>query len=282
MDTIISEIRELLYKCNDNLINKIITTLSEDPTVSKCVVNDDWVFSFPKSEKKDFIKYFDKGDSYSSVDLIKQCEKMVKDNHKSSLYKVIEILNNLSGNEMTEKMIKSIELSCNKHSSRITYRYKNSVLNITISRILYLLVHLSYADLPLLIDFDRLKEELDIVSKSFVTRSKPLIIEHLNIKLHIRDTTLLSPTPSASLASIGSIYGESYKKIDIGLYRKEEMDVLLKEDKDLFERYAIQDSIITLKHGNTMEEFNFTLGKLGVPLTISGIGKSYVLQQWSK
>ena len=60
------------------------------------------------------------------------------------------------------------------------------------------------------------------------------------------------------------------------------MDVLLKEDPVLFEKYSVQDTVITLKHGNEMEKFNFGLGKTGIPLTISGMGKSYVLQYWSK
>lgn len=75
-------------------------------------------------------------------------------------------------------------------------------------------MHLSYADLPLISDFDDLKEDLDMVSKSFVTRSKPLIRENMNIKLHIRDTTLLSPSPNMGLDKIGLLYGDGFRKID--------------------------------------------------------------------
>ena len=84
-----------------------------------------------------------------------------------------------------------------------------------------------------------------------------------------------------SLAGVGNIYGDEFKKIDIGSYRGN-MSLLLKDNKELFEKYAIQDSLITLKHACTMEEFNMSVGKLGVPLTISGIGKSYVIKEWSK
>jgi hypothetical protein len=283
LDNLIGEIRELLYKSNDEFINKLISRLSEDPTVTKNIVKGDWVFSFPKSERSLFIKYFNDGDQYSSTDLVNQCEKMVNGVHKTSLTKVIEILDEINENkgidgQLSNKMLNSIESSCSKHSSRITYRNKNIVLSITVSRILYLLVHLTYADLPLLSDFNELKEELDMVAKSFVTRGKPLIREKLNIKLHIRDTTLISPSPTTPLRAIGDLYGPEYKKVDIGDYKKVKMDVLLQNDKDLFYRYAIQDSIITLKHGIEMEEFYFSIGKLGVPLTISGIGKSFALQ----
>lgn len=56
------------------------------------------------------------------------------------------------------------------------------------------------------------------------------------------------------------------------------MKVLLEKDRELFNKYALQDSLITLKHVNMMEDFYFTLGMTGVPLTLSLIGKTYVKQ----
>jgi hypothetical protein len=81
------------------------------------------------------------------------------------------------------------------------------------------------------------------------------------------------------LAGIGNIYGKEFRKIDIGDYRGGKMRELLKDNKDLYEKYAIQDSIITLKHASTMEDFNFTVDKMGVPITLSSIGKSYVVKE---
>jgi len=80
------------------------------------------------------------------------------------------------------------------------------------------------------------------------------------------------------LAKIGQLYGEKYHKKDIGSYRKGKISALLKENKDLFMEYALQDSKITLKHVNSMEEFYVTVGMTGVPLTLSGVGKAYVKQ----
>lgn len=54
------------------------------------------------------------------------------------------------------------------------------------------------------------------------------------------------------------------------------MDVLLRENKMLFEKYALQDAIIPLVHGNFMEDFNFTLKKLGIPITLSSLENNYV------
>ncbi|KAI1192278.1 hypothetical protein F5X97DRAFT_337677 [Nemania serpens] len=92
------------------------------------------------------------------------------------------------------------------------------------------------------------------------------------LSISINRILYLSPQGCRSLAAVGNIYGGEYKKIDIGKYRQGLMRTLLKEDKDLFEKYALNDSIITLKHASQMEEFNLTVNKIGVPLTLSGIG----------
>jgi len=149
-------------------------------------------------------------------------------------------------------------------------------------------------------DFDTLKEELDIVNKSFVTLGKPVVIGNTNVI--IRDTMLLAPQGCRSLEAIGSLYGEDFKKVDIakelseeqkekftsGLtkeqkekinlnqYIKENMDLLLKVNKVKFEEYAIKDAVIPLIHASYMEDFNFKLHGLGIPLTLSSLGATYV------
>ena len=133
----------------------------------------------------------------------------------------------------------------------------------------------------MLSDFNEFKELLDITSRSFITRGKPLVFENSKSKVHIRDTVLIAPQGAKSLAGIGSIYGEGFNKIDIGKYRQGKMSILLKENKELFEHYGIRDSVITLKHAISMEVFNHSVDRLGVPLTLSGIGNAYVLKEWS-
>lgn len=91
-----------------------------------------------------------------------------------------------------------------------------------------------------------------------------------------RDTILLAPAGCSKLSDLGDIYGEDYKKVDIGDYRGN-MTALLAENPALFEEYGMMDAYITLKHGNEMEDFYFSICKLGVPLTSTGIAKSYVL-----
>lgn len=57
------------------------------------------------------------------------------------------------------------------------------------------------------------------------------------------------------------------------------MRLLLEKDKALFEKYALKDAEITLKHANEMEDFNNTVKRVGVPITLSSIGKQYVLEK---
>ena len=46
------------------------------------------------------------------------------------------------------------------------------------------------------------------------------------------------------------------------------MDLLIKNIEDLFEKYAIRDMLIPLIHSNHMEDFNFTLKQIVVPVTL--------------
>jgi len=76
-------------------------------------------------------------------------------------------------------------------------------------------------------DFDLIKEELSIVNGSFVTLKKPFFFEGVNI--HVRDTMLLAPGGSKSLASIGSLYGKGFNKICIEKSEIEDMQTFFKK-----------------------------------------------------
>jgi hypothetical protein len=246
--------------------------------VTSTTMDDYILFKYQKTAVVTLIKYINE---YSSFELIKDSESLNDFEHSKSLTSFIKLINSLSGVELeiSSKMNNSIENSVKKPTSRICYRFGESKMNITINRVLFICMHESSADLSILKDFEVFKESLDIVGRSFVTRSRPLKLEYCKSMVHIRDTTLIAPQGTKSLAGIGNIYGDEFKKIDIGDYRNGRMSTLLKDDKELFDKYALQDSLITLKHATTMEEFNLTVGKIGVPLTISGIGKSYVIKE---
>lgn len=113
--------------------------------------------------------------------------------------------------------------------------------------------------------------------KSLVTLGKPLKFEGTNV--YIRDTYLLSPAGSKSLSSLGKLYLSEgdYEKRVIKNQDLQKMGEFLKRDPVAFSDYAVQDAIVTLKHAISMEEFNFSINQLGVPLTLSGLGRNYVM-----
>ena len=292
IDYLIKDIRFFKNNDYDNFINDLtdyMNDLSEYMNMNsseniKLIKHQDFsLYVFPKTSVVTKIKYLNE---YYYEDLIIDSESLNNDEHEKSLLSLIQILNIVTRNQdnISDRMKKSLIQSVNKPNSRITYRFNNSLskINITINRTLYLCMHESAADFSILKNFDILKEQLDIIDRSYVTRSKPLIFDFCKSKVHFRDTILIAPAAAKSLASIGEIYGEEFKKIDIGKYRNGNMRLLMEENKRLFELYAIRDSIITLKHAVSMEEYFLTVNRIGVPLTISGISRAYVETEWSR
>jgi len=173
ISNVVKNIRKLLFEENDLLLIKLKDKLIEKG-VKNVKIDDYWVFTFDKSDVKTFIKYTGE---YTSKELIIDSDSLNNNNHRDSLYKIIELLNDVCKKEMSNKLIKSIDKSSNKRLSRITYRHGDSRLSITTNRVLYICMHESAADLSILKDFDTFKENLDIVSRAFVTLGKPLTLD---------------------------------------------------------------------------------------------------------
>ena len=128
-------------------------------------------------------------------------------------------------------------------------------------------------------DFEELKMKLAIVGKCFVTLGKPLSFPHSQV--YVRDTMLLAPGGKQKLKDLGKLYENegSFSKIEIDTSDIENMKAFLKRDQQAFEDYAIRDAVITLKHALQMEIFNKDLKQLGIPTTLSSIGRNYVFEQ---
>ena len=150
-------------------------------------------------------------------------------------------------------------------------------LSITTRRNFYIIGHLTQADLSLLSDFSVFKKHLDIVNKCMVTlgHSDIVIYGHSVV---FRDTLLLAPGGKKSLASIGGLYGKNLQKINLTEDQYKNMDILLKNDPVLFKNYALRDSLISLVHACVLEDSNFQQMKLGIPLTLSSLGKSNLVR----
>jgi hypothetical protein len=180
----------------------------------------------------------------------------------------------------------------NKHKPRTRTKltFKNdtdtdeTTITLSIIKTNFIICHYSPADLSMLSDFDTLKQHLGIVKKVFVTLGKPLTYEHTLV--YIRDTSLLAPTGVSTLERIGKLYENIrdafFNKIKIKHKDLEKMSKFLERDKEAFEKYAIKDAIITLKHAIEMEKFNWSLKQLGIPLTLSSMGRNYVFEEWRK
>jgi hypothetical protein len=82
----------------------------------------------------------------------------------------------------------------------------------------------------MLSDFNTFKDNLTILNKTFLTLGKPMNVNNSNII--IRDTMSLAPSGKRSLEAIGSLY--DINKINLTKEQKENMDILLLENKELF------------------------------------------------
>ena len=204
------------------------------------------------------------------------------------------IFNDLVEQDMDIQIVKGLDQDQDIVISKETKELKNELKMKSVSRTflplyedgrvsltriinIVLVGHLTPADLSILDGFPELNEQIDIVNKGFVTLGKA--IDFSGRKVILRDTTLLAPMGAKSLASIGKLY--NLDKLELSKEEIQNMDILLRTDRNKFIEYAIRDALITLTHANWMEEFNFELGCVGVPLTLSSLGNKYVLSKWN-
>src|SRR5437588_2856332 len=138
---------------------------------------------------------------------------------------------------------------------------------------IYFMCHYNTADLSMLDDWSEIsKRNIDIIKKSYCSIKTP--IKSLGSNIYIRDTLLLSSAAAGSLEAIGKSHG--LKKVEIPAKYYIKMDVLLKEDFNLFKRYAMQDSLITLIHGLFMNDFAIRLGLTKLPVTLGSLASAYL------
>ena len=60
------------------------------------------------------------------------------------------------------------------------------------------------------------------------------------------------------------------------------MEGFLLRNKDKFIEYALRDALISLVHASWMEDFNFKIGFVGIPLSLSSLGRNYVRSLWKE
>jgi len=299
-------IRNFVFDNVDKEIEKLIDNLKNDSNLKYFIKDDCIIFKIPLSPERLLIKYIDeKGYSMENLlfdttslsiqDINKYKEGLVEiinyylscskselnTNYIKCFYNTITGLDNINCTETdnndsecetkSKKQIKQVLKQ--KHLSRNYLKIKNGVrLSISYYFNNVIIGHNTAADLSILNDFETFKVDLDIVNKCLVTLGKG--IKYNNKNIIIRDTMLLAPAGQKSLASIGKLYNN--EKIPLTAYEISHMDLLLKNNKTKFQEYALNDSIITLKHAIWMEDFHFQVKGTGIPTTLSNLGNKYV------
>lgn len=310
----IDYVKELINNCIDyyRLINNRLTY---DQTIENITAslkengiryidkNDCIMFVFDSNKVRGFYKITD---SYSFKELILTSNCIAKhdlENNKvivksllESIYKNTELDKDIEfkkhGNlveykQFLEEISLNVDYSINNiensdiGKSKRTWNlgYTDDMISVTNVVNNYIIGHLTTADLSILNDFEEIKQEFDIINKSYVTISKPLKIEGINV--YVRDTMLLAPGSMKSLQSIGSLY-ENLPKIDIDESYKNNMELFLINEPDKFKEYAVRDALITMVHARYMEYFNNSLGGVGIPLTLSGLSTKFIKKFWSE
>lgn len=287
----------------DETIEKIITSFKHKGI--RYIDKDDCIlFVFDCDKVRGFYKTLD---SYSFKELIitsnnmaKQDLDFLKEKVKSlleSVYKNVDsdIFIEMHGDlleykKFLEKICIDVDYSFNDKDNFISSNvskfqrtrnqsFSHDVISVTNIVNNYIIGHLTSADLSILNDFNEIKHDFDIINKSYVTISKPLYIDGVNV--YVRDTMLLAPGSMKSLQSIGSLY-ENLPKIEIEEHYKNNMELFLLEEPEKFKEYAVRDALITMVHARYMEYFNNSLGGVGIPLTLSGLSTKFIKKYWSE
>jgi hypothetical protein len=157
---------------------------------------------------------------------------------------------------------------------------------------IYLVGHFTRADVPAFRDFQDLTSVINNIRNTFISIDSALRVaidfdtgEKVELQIVLRDTMLLAPAQSKSLAAIGDLVGEPKLSLDPDPKReqflKENMSVLRRENWELFRRYALTDARICVAYAKkVIAEYEAITGVRKMPSTLSSIGVDLVLKVW--
>ena len=278
----VEEIRLTKYTTLDNINNALIQELHslEGVTYYEDVKRDIIVFALPLSTLTTKILYTD---NYSLTDLVNESKRESHIIDSRVFQKIVDQLTKTEYSFESSKINTWFENSRSKPRTRTTLRFNTGdKISLNVVKNHYICSHYNPADLSMLSDFNEFKSGLNIVNKSFVTLGKPLVVSNVNV--YVRDTFLLAPQKARSLDALSRMYESElgFSKMEIPLNYLKMMSLFIKEDKASFEEYAVRDAVITLKHSIEMEWFNLSLKQLGVPTTLSSLGKKFVTGKWDE
>jgi hypothetical protein len=159
---------------------------------------------------------------------------------------------------------------------------------------IFLVGHFTRADARAFADFAQLTMLMSAVRNTFVSVDQSIPVQYefddgrapVELRVRLRDTGLLAATASKSLAALGDVVGVPKVVLDPDPRREEHlkknMDVLLREQPALFERYAYTDAVICVRYlDQILDVCEAVLGeRKRPPLTLSGIGVNLLLKTW--
>lgn len=116
-----------------------------------------------------------------------------------------------------------------------------------------LICHTCSAEWAMMRDRKETAKHLEFLYKTVIT-FHPIVLSFTlddgsdcKITFEVGDTMLLLPPSHRSLDKASSLLEDEFRKKDLTQFEKENMDLLLKTNKQRFEDYAIHDAVITLR-----------------------------------
>jgi hypothetical protein len=154
--------------------------------------------------------------------------------------------------------------------------------------------HYNRADVPAFDDRDQIYERVKNVRNSLITQAVPITVkisfgdepgDELDVKVYLRDTMLLAPAGSKSLAALGDLVGKEKMKLaddpDHDLLLKKRMKYLRDNNWPLFRQYAILDAEISALYFREVTRiYQAATGKTFVPSAVSNIGVELLQAEW--
>ncbi|OYU00704.1 MAG: hypothetical protein CFE36_14485 [Sphingomonadaceae bacterium PASS1] len=159
---------------------------------------------------------------------------------------------------------------------------------------LYLVGHFTRADVPALSDFQNLTQMMSSVRNTFLSIDGHIAVDipcadgsTVPLKVLLRDTMLLTPAASKGLKALGELVGQPKIELDPDpakdQFYKENMDVLLAENPELFEKYALNDAVICVRYADrVIEQSRALLGTVKLPATLTSIGVNLLWKSWER
>ena len=164
---------------------------------------------------------------------------------------------------------------------------------------LIFICHFCAAEFAMIRDRKEIAKGLEFLYHTVITFKAIELILKLSdgspckVTFEVGDTMLLLPPTHRTLEKASSLLDPKYHKKELTQGEKERMDLLLKNDKERFEEYAMHDADITLrlfvKLQNTLNQMNgsediryTTIGSATVKHFIKGMDKNLFKSQFAK